>query len=113
MTHRTLKYLLAAGLAVAAVPALAQSNSANEGAAATPDGTYAKPVTPPPVQDQDQAQRQANSDPYNMPQNRDAYSAKAPDPSAAESDEATGNGQARTDADSTTPSEQPASPPSR
>jgi hypothetical protein len=76
-----------------AVPALAQSNSANEGAAA-PDGTQsapqAMPMTPAPARDQRQAQRRANSDPYNMPQNRAA---------AAHRDEATGNSRTPADAD--------------
>src|SRR5262249_39196638 len=103
--------LLIAAFALAAVPALAQSNSANEGAAATPDGTYAKPMTPPaqaqdqeqsPDQDQRQAQRQANSDPYNMPRARDAYSAQPSDSQSQQNDEAGGNGQAPTDADNGT-----------
>ena len=77
MTHR---FLVAACFAAAcAVPALAQSNSANEGTA-SPDGTQAAPMTPAPAQDQQQAQRQANSDPYNMPQNRAAASAQASAP---------------------------------
>jgi len=114
MVSRTIKYLVAGSLVLAAAPALAQSNSANEGAAATPpDGTYATPMTPPPATDQDQAQRQANSDPYNMPQNRDAYSAHRSDPDVIQNEEANGNGQAPSDADSATPSERPAPPPSR
>ena len=101
MTHAT--KLLIAAFTLAAVPALAQSNTANEGSAATPDGTYAKPMTPPAQaqdQDQQQAQRQANSDPYNMPRARDAYSAQ--DPQAQQNDEASGNGQAPSDADNGT-----------
>ena len=85
MTHRLL--IAACFLAAGAVPAFAQSNSANEGAAA-PDGTQAAPQTAPltlaPVQDQQQAQRQANSDPYNMPQNRAAASARASEQAAAD-----------------------------
>ena len=96
---RTSKLLIAA-LTLAAVPALAQSNSANEGAA-TPDGTYAPPQATPSDQDQ-QAQRQANSDPYNMPRARDAYSAQPSDPQSQQDEEANGNGQAPTDADNGT-----------
>jgi hypothetical protein len=92
MIHR---FLVAACFASAiAVPAFAQSNSANEGAAA-PDGTQsapqAMPMTPAPARDQRQAQRRANSDPYNMPQNR----------RAARRDEATGHSRTPADADST------------
>ena len=106
------RLLVAACFTLAAVPVLAQSNSANEGAAATPEGTYAQPMTPPAPdqnqqaqdraqQAQDQAQRQANSDPYNMPQNRDAYSTQPSEP-ATQNSEASGNGQAPSDADSGT-----------
>jgi hypothetical protein len=92
------KFLIAACFTLAAVPALAQSNSANEGAAATPEGAYAQPLTSPPAQDQDQqqAQRQANSDPYNMPRARDAYSAQPSVSQSQQSDETSG---APTDAD--------------
>ncbi|HEY2837138.1 MAG TPA: hypothetical protein VGI89_11265 [Rhizomicrobium sp.] len=100
------RVLIAAYFTLAAVPALAQSNSANEGAAATPDGTYAQPMTTPPAraqdQDQQQAQRQANSDPYNMPRTRDATSAQSSDPQSQQNDEAGGNGQTPTDADNGT-----------
>ena len=102
MARHTSKFLIFACLAATAVPALAQSNSANEGAAATPEGAYAQPMTPPSPQDRQQAQRQANSDPYNMPRNRDAYSGKPSDPAAAQTEEATGNGKAPTDADNGT-----------
>ena len=109
------KFLIAACFTLAAVPALAQSNSANEGAASTPEGVYAQPLTSPPAQDQDQqqAQRQANTDPYNMPRARDAYSAQPSDSQVQKSDEASGNGQAPTGADNgtsadrTNPSPQP------
>jgi hypothetical protein len=99
------KFLIATCFMLAAVPAVAQSNSANEGSAATPDGTYARPMTSPPVQTQDQdqdqqhAQRQANSDPYNMPR---TYSAQPSDPQSQQDEEASGNGQAPSDADSGT-----------
>ena len=100
MIHPTMKFLIAAGFVLGAVPALAQSNSANEGTAA-PDGTQAAPqsapMTPAPAQDQQQAQRQANSDPYNMPQNRDAAAAQAS--AAARNDEAKDNGNAPMDTD--------------
>lgn len=99
MTHR---FLIAACFAAAvAVPALAQSNSANEGAA-SPDGTQAAPMMPAPAQDRQQAQRQANSDPYNMPQNRAAVSAQASDPAAARND-ATKDNSVPADADTASP----------
>ena len=75
MANTRARFLIAAGFTLAAVPALSQSNSANEGAAARPEETYAAPMAP---QDRRQAQRQANTDPFNMPQNRDAASAKPP-----------------------------------
>jgi len=101
-TKSRTKFLIAACFTLATVPALAQSNSANEGAAATPEGAYAQPLTSPPAKDQDQqqAQRQANSDPYNMPRSRGAYSTQPLD--SKQSDEASGNGQASTDADNGT-----------
>ena len=92
MIHSATRFLIAACFTLAAVPALAQSNSANEGAAATPEGSYAAPMAP---QDRRQAQRQANTDPFNMPQNCEAAAAKPP----AQNDDATGKDQAPSGAD--------------
>jgi hypothetical protein len=96
MTPSASRFLIAACFTLGAVPALAQSNSANEGAAATPEGTYSAPMAP---QDRRQAQRQANTDPFNMPQNRKAAAANRPDPAAAQNDDATGKDQAPSGAD--------------
>jgi hypothetical protein len=92
MAHTRTRFLTAACFTLAVILALAQRNSANEGAAATPEGTYAAPMAP---QDQRQAQRQANTDPFNMPQNRDAASAKP----RARNDDAHGKDQTPGDAD--------------